>query len=526
MQLHRAILVDDEPFTRKGLMKLIDWETCGFQIVGEADNGEDALELIKRVQPELVITDIRMPVIDGLELIRCVMLENIAVPYFIIISGYNDFNYAQQAMRYGVHDFVVKPVDEIEFAATLTKLKDKLILQQEELARNERLLGGEMIKSLILGEASEASIAEWEQRLNLSKADRLYYLLAELNDNYNWHPYEEKVPYTRFKELVQQELTRITSADQPICLNEHRNRIGILLPSYLLARCGGDLERLLTAFRDALDAHLGKGVFLYAGSAVQHLSEIRESYKTAKEASLHKYIYEDNRIVSFDQKKLERLNYIGFDPAEFNLFMEQMEELQLEAVKTIVDKWFIDFREKRYAPEAVKMNIQLCLMGILKTIRNMEGDENSLHTLGPLLNWHDSNLSLGELKKLFHAFIEESQQSIAELRKEQLKSDIQKIKSYIEANYSQNISLKSIAALFYVNPVYLGQLFKKTYRVYFNEFLLQLRVNEAKKLLRQSRTMRIYEIAEKIGFSNADYFVTQFEKIEHMTPTEYRNKLL
>lgn len=275
-------------------------------------------------------------------------------------------------------------VDEIEFAATLTKLKDKLILQQEELARNERLLGGEMIKSLILGEASEASIAEWEQRLNLSKADRLYYLLAELNDNYNWHPYEEKVPYTRFKELVQQELTRITSADQPICLNEHRNRIGILLPSYLLARCGGDLERLLTAFRDALDAHLGKGVFLYAGSAVQHLSEIRESYKTAKEASLHKYIYEDNRIVSFDQKKLERLNYIGFDPAEFNLFMEQMEELQLEAVKTIVDKWFIDFREKRYAPEAVKMNIQLCLMGILKTIRNMEGMKT------PCIHWDRS----------------------------------------------------------------------------------------------------------------------------------------
>jgi len=526
MHLHRAILVDDEPFTRKGLMKLIDWETCGFQIVGEADNGEDALELIKRVQPELVITDIRMPVIDGLELIRCVTMENIAAPYFIIISGYNDFNYAQQAMRYGVHDFVVKPIDEIEFAHTLTKLNDKLKLKQEEQVRNNRLLGGEMIQSLILGEANEATISEWEQRLHLKEEDRIFYLFAELNDNYNWFPYEEKVSYARFKELVEQELVRIASAEQPICLNEHRNRIGILLPGYLLAQWGGDLERLLIAFRDALDEHLGKGVFLYAGSAVQGLSEIRESYKTAKEAILYKYINEDSRIVIFDQIQSEKLNYIGFDPADFNKFMEQMEELQLEAAITIVNKWFHDFREKRYAPEAVKMNIQLCLMGILKTIRNMEGDEQSLLTLGPLLSWHDSHLSLGELKKLFIAFIEESQLSIAELRREQLKSDIQKIKSYIEANYSQNISLKSIAALFYVNPVYLGQLFKKTYRVYFNEFLLQLRVNEAKKLLRQSRTMRIYEIAEKIGFSNADYFVTQFEKIEHMTPTEYRNKLL
>ncbi|HTG68651.1 MAG TPA: helix-turn-helix domain-containing protein, partial [Candidatus Udaeobacter sp.] len=158
--------------------------------------------------------------------------------------------------------------------------------------------------------------------------------------------------------------------------------------------------------------------------------------------------------------------------------------------------------------------------------RSMEGDEQSLLSLQPMLGWQDINLSLGELKKLFTAFIEESQQSIAELRKKQQKGGIQKIKCYIEGNFSQNISLKSIAAQFYINPVYLGQLFKKTYGVYFNEFLLQLRVNEAKKLLRQSCSMRIYEIAEKVGFSNSDYFVTQFEKIEHMTPTEYRNKLM
>lgn len=524
MSLHRAILIDDESFTRKGLMKLIDWEACGFRIVGEADNGEDALELIKRVQPDLVITDIRMPVIDGLELIRCVTAENIAKPYFIIISGYNDFNYAQQAMRYGVHDFVLKPIDEIEFCHTLNKLNDKLRLEQEEQARNDRLTGGEMIKSLILGEASETSIAEWEKRLNLRKADRLYYLFAELNDNHSWH--EDNISDARFKELVEQELIRITEADQPVFLHEHRNRIGILLPSFLLAPFNGELERFLIKLRAALDVHLGKGVFIYAGTPVSCLSDIRESYKSAKEAILYKYINEDSRIVISDQIQSEKLNYIGLDSTEFDQFIMQIEEQQLEAVKATVDKWFSDFREKRYAPEAVKMNIQQCLMAILKTIRSMEGDEQSLLSLQPMLGWQDINLSLGELKKLFTAFIEESQQSIAELRKEQQKGGIQKIKCYIENNFSQNISLKSIAALFYVNPVYLGQLFKKTYGVYFNEFLLQLRVNEAKKLLRQSCSMRIYEVAEKVGFSNSDYFVTQFEKIEHMTPTEYRNKLM
>lgn len=105
MKLHRAIVVDDETFTRKGLLQLMDWQACGFEIVGEADNGEDALELISRIHPDLVITDIRMPVLDGLELIRSVLEQSTEHPAFIILSGYSDFAYAQQAIRYGVHDF-------------------------------------------------------------------------------------------------------------------------------------------------------------------------------------------------------------------------------------------------------------------------------------------------------------------------------------------------------------------------------------------------------------------------------------
>ena len=122
-------------------------------------------------------------------------------------------------------------------------------------------------------------------------------------------------------------------------------------------------------------------------------------------------------------------------------------------------------------------------------------------------------------------FAEESGRYIANLRKRQQGGDIPKIRSYIEANYQENISLKSIAAVFYINPVYLGQVFKKAYGMYFNDFLQQLRVNEAKRLLRQT-DLRIYEVAERVGFGNSDYFVTRFEKIEGVTPSEYRNSLI
>ncbi|TFE25373.1 response regulator [Cohnella luojiensis] len=526
MHLHSVILVDDEVFTRKGLMKLIDWEACGFRIVDEADNGEDALELIGRVRPNLVITDIRMPVLDGLELIRRITTETDVNPVFIIISGYNDFKYAQQAVRYGVHDFILKPIDENEFTETLCKLNERLNREREERVRNERLLTGAMIESLIIGEADDIFVAEWEQRLKLRPADRLFYLFAELNDNHLWRSSGEQVSAARFKEIVQQALHRVTPDDQPIYLHEHRNRIGILVPDRALEPFKGEIESFTVKFRQELSVEAGNGVFLYAGTPVHRLSDIRQSYKTAKEAILYKYVHDDSRIVIYDQVRLERLNYIGIDSNEFNRFIEQIEELQSGAVKASVEALFRDFREKRYAPEAIKMSIHQCMLSVTKTIRSMDGDERSLGSLAPIVGWHDLNLSLSELKRLFSEFIEESQNYIAELRKEQGKGGIQKIRCYIEANYSSNISLKSIAAQFFINPVYLGQLFKKTYGVYFNDFLLQIRVNEAKKLLRQSSDMRIYEIAEKVGFSSADYFVTQFEKIEQMTPTEYRNKLL
>jgi Response regulator containing CheY-like receiver domain and AraC-type DNA-binding domain len=142
-----------------------------------------------------------------------------------------------------------------------------------------------------------------------------------------------------------------------------------------------------------------------------------------------------------------------------------------------------------------------------------------------MMNGQSGFSRLHELKGLFTEFLHEAAAYLAELRNEQSKGGIERIKKYIEANYTENISLKSIAGKFYMNSVYLGQLFRKTYGIYFNDFLLQIRIGEAKKLLRQT-DLRMYEIAEKVGFQNADYFVTQFEKLEKVTPTDYRNKLL
>lgn len=522
--MYKVILVDDEMFTRKGLIKLIDWEACGYEIVEEADNGEDALELIKNIQPDVVITDIRMPVLDGLELIRRVSMESIMSPVFIIISGYDDFNYAQKAVRYGVHDFILKPIDEIEFTETLLTLKDKLQRDQQDRSLQENLLSGAMIERLILENPDNVFVSEWEERLMLREMDGLYYMFAELNDIHLWKEPSTIPSLPRFKEILQQTLQKMTGGGQPFYLHEHRNRIGFIVPDSILQSFQGEILIFVESLLETLASQYDCRIFLYAGCKVGRLADIRESYKRAKEALQYKYVHDDKSIVIHDGDTMQVLQYISMEDKLYAQLIEQIEESASEKLTFTIDEIFNHFREKAYAPEAVKMNIHQCVTGVVKIISDMDGEEGEVATLAMLLDWHDLNLSLSELKRIFTTFATESGRYIASLRKDQQNSDIQKIRSYIEAHYHENMNLKLIASQFYINPVYLGQLFKKTYGVYFNDFLQQLRINEAKKLLRQT-DLRIYEIAERVGFGNSDYFVTKFEKIENVTPSEYRNSL-
>jgi two-component system response regulator YesN len=177
------------------------------------------------------------------------------------------------------------------------------------------------------------------------------------------------------------------------------------------------------------------------------------------------------------------------------------------------------------AKVAVRASINRCVHAILKLIKNMEGEGSNLKTFGTMLQLQNYNLTLLQLRNQFLEFVLESKETITILRKQSADGEAHKIKHFVDSHYRENVSLKTIAVKFYMNPVYLGQLFKKTYGIYFKDYLLQLRIKEAKKLLRQSE-MKIYEIAERVGFNNTDYFVTMFGKFEKITPSEYRNKRL
>jgi len=528
--MHSAIIVDDEQFVRLGLRALIDWEALGFHIVGEADNGEDALALISQLKPDLVVTDIRMPVLDGLELIRrtrsSLNASLGAATSFIIISGFDDFKYAQQAVRHGVTDFLLKPIDEDELKTALNRLNDELNREKVLRSKKEQFVNGSVIESLIKGEMSEAEVDHWAARLGIERGAKLYYMFIEPNDLHPWrqggnYSFDDERIYDAVKGALGSALGRTESP----YVHRHRNRFGIVVSAADLVYTGGEIARFAERLLWEIEQRIDRPFYIYAGQPVEGLHKIGVAYRSAREALQHKYMEDGTRIIVHHPSRHMPAPFVHADPQLLKSMLEHLEERNAEELQSTIEAIFEQFRTKRFVPAAVKAAIHQFVSGIVGILQSVEIDAMKMKSAEPIIGWHDLNLTPQELKRLFEAFVAESAERLASRRKEFAKGGVQKVKAFIEANYRENMSLKSIAARFFMNPVYLGQLFKKTYGVYFNDFLLQLRVEEAKRLLRKT-DMRIYEVAEQVGFNNADYFVTQFEKLEQMTPSEYRNKLL
>ncbi|WP_088102738.1 response regulator [Halalkalibacter urbisdiaboli] len=515
--MNKVVIVDDEMFVRKGIINLIDWNKLGYEVVGEADNGEDAIKIINDLKPDVVITDIRMPVVDGLELIKKVKKMNEHIN-FIIISGYNDFSYAQQAVRYGVFDFILKPVDKEEFEEVLENLADYIMKEKKQQLKSENALAETMFTSLLGNQFNESDIVRWSSLLNVTDSTALYYCICEVN---NVFPEDD---IEKLKQTLSETVQFVIGENQQLLFEQEKNIYGLLITPKHLKAFQGNIKILVDRIQDSLLRKLPKPITLYVSECFLGLPSLKQGYDTASLLRKYKFIFCEGKPLYYESLKKIQLSYSEMNHELYQALMEQIEEGRTTEIIQTVEGIFAKFKDDHVSNEAVVTSINRCIYGIIQTITSMSDKEETI-SQNIITQWESCNLTPTYLKKLFTDFVLEGSSIIHNLRKNNLKGDIHKIKTYVELNYDQNISLKSIAKKYYMNPVYMGQLFKKTFGVYFKEFLLTKRIEEAKKLLRKT-DLRVYEVAQKVGFGSTDYFVTQFEKMTKMTPTEYRNQLL
>lgn len=509
-----VLLVDDEIFFRQGLRALVNWEACGFEVVGEQDNGEDAFHFIVNERPDVVITDIRMPEFDGLELIQKVIQEEKLTTKFIIVSGYDEFKYAQQAVKYGVCDFLLKPIDEGTLETTLVQLAETINRESQKSRQSTTQQNQELLNQLALGTISEQQLLEVYHTMGLNPDEEHYYVLIE--HHYHSAQNQGQLSHTQMQQMMN--IIQSLLPDMTIhMMFPQRGQFGIIVPQRFL-RQNGSIHNFVKQLHNRLAVN--QQLHIYYSEKCTGVHFLGEAYRGARNAAQFKYI-DDRQLFDNAELKQHELRTIMLPSDAYKGLLHEIEQHNEAGVKRELDGLLEQFGKQRCSVEAIKATIHKLVADCLHIVQTMQIDKNRLTHLNELIGWEAAYMNRATLRELLLSFAYDCSRCIAEERKEIAKGGIQRIKKYIDIHYAEPISLKSIAAQFYINPVYLGQLFKKNYQLYFNEYLLQLRIQEAKKLLRQT-DLKIYEVADKVGFSHPEYFVSQFEKLEKLSPTAYR----
>ena len=501
----KVLLCDDEQIVREGLRYIIDWEALGFTICGEAENGEDALAKIEKYKPGLVLMDIRMPKISGLELIA-MMRGSGFTGEFIILSGYSDFEYARTAIRHGVSFYLTKPIDEDELEQALVSIREKISSRKDKERKQKQYLSKAKAPVLydLLNGTVDSGIDYRELGLDLP-----VYQTAAVS-----RPSEEAAPFD-FDSYIGIG-NRWNSAVDDISFGS--TAVYLLKGSYAVKRLAAALEM------EDRENGIPAGTVLACGPAVYSLEEIESSYEACRKLLANSFFFDENqKIVTCEDLPAIFERVEPLDPSLAKDYSRRIADYiqvcarrrisdQLTELKTITAK-------SGAAPEEIKYFFSDLFLQIEQHLRDaFKNQELALPGNAEVIMKVTGARFLYQIQLYFTQNFEKIIEALGNQTGESLFDDIV---YYIERNYAQPLKLENIAPLFGYNSSYLGKLFKQRTGQNFNNYLDEIRISESRKLLEETQ-LRVYEIASRVGYRNVDYFHQKFKKQMGQSPAEYR----
>lgn len=522
----KVLLVDDEPFILQGLKVLLDWNSLGCEIVSSASNGSEAYNFIEKNQVDLVITDIKMPEMNGLELLKLLREEGHSDLDVIILSGYKDFEYAMEGMRYGCAGYVLKPVEEDELKSLIRKVAEKQneILEEEKQKESmERAYFARNLIAILFGKYDEKNSTYIEEHMRLSKEVRFASIEFISPGGINEEEESEirqihRELYELLRELLKNDANHVvfdTSSDQ----NSHE--IGLVLCDYMYKDIKATEEEYLLYLRDEIYAKFRLPIRILAGKKVNGIKNLSKSYSTVR------------ILKSFEGFRPKKDIYFYEDEAQVNqggavLCKQHIDDLirtvELNDQKNIpfkVSELFKEMRRLGIASETIKLNMDYLLFGLIHLATSQDDGVNQEEILQYI---SESSFKEGVLRgssEHLSSFATQYAEYLSQLRKNISGSILDDIENEVRKNYMNNISLKELSKKLYINSSYLGQIFKKKYGMSFKDYLTVYRINEASLLLVETDE-KITKIAEMVGYKDGDYFVRKFIEIKGCTPSKYR----
>ena len=540
----KIFLAEDEVVVRETIKRMIPWEELGFELVGEAADGEMALPLLIRQQPDLLITDIKMPFMDGLTLARLAKKE-IPGLKVVILSGYDDFNYAKQAIGIGVEDYLLKPITKNALIERLSEIRSRYEHEktqkeyyekfQREMQAYEKNSSRDFFEALVGGSMDMMEVYKRAEKLGLDIVAEAYNVLiftmncdedfSGQRDEYSsWEAESLELLENFFAGHSSAMLFRINIFSYGVLLKGQRETI-----EENTRACVDEIRKILSR-QDGR-----REWFLAVGQSVDRLSQIQKSYHTASRAFSQRYLYDEN-ILYYDEMEtmehpggqaetednayLQKVDVNALNPAILQKFLSN--GLQEETENFVKDYFYAIGQEPMESlvfRNYVILNVRFSVISFIKGLGCDTNEMESADTEEVLAeSGKNMESAIAYAKKMISQAIEIRDQNSGNKNRSILKTAV----DFIDSHYmDEEISLNTVANVANVSSNHFSALFSQNMGQTFIEYLTSLRMNKAKELLRCTG-MRSSEIAGEIGYKDAHYFSYLFKKTQGMTPSDYR----
>lgn len=533
---YKVVIVDDKPLIRKSLCLTVNWESLECEVIAEADNGLEAKKIIEEMKPDILVSDIKMPCVDGLELTEYAKKVS---PHteVIIITGYQEFEYAKKAIELGVQDLVLKPIDNAELEAIIVKIITKIKEKSDSRAFQEQLL---------------EENSRYRDRIN-SSIDRLRreflanIISGKKVDNLQKRAQELQLDNSNFCVLMSRVRVEETTPEQDIIekqmdyMQEYAKHYDMRLEDVsvsedmvFVAQYSKSKSSRIQKIEMKNMVHFVNSKLKNEGSPeccfvisvmINDVRELLQCYENVKETMSFSYFKAEQQVIftSYDYLLAPEKN-VDFIK-ELDAFYREIAEVKKgecrEAVDGILKVIVSDTSGNVFKVKCLISEI--CITLFRKNTSKFMDEVRRKEELNSIMNGIDKLADVKQAQKYLERFVEQIKED--QEKQQEVKNPIAvKAMEVIKARYMQNISLTSVAKELEVNSAYLSRLLKQEMGLNFVDILTKVRIDRAKQLLGNPAN-RVSEVGVKVGYPDYTYFYQVFKRIEKVSPSDYKKKV-
>lgn len=547
MENYKLLLVDDEEEVRNAILKKIQWEQYGFEVIGAVENGKEALDIAEKITPDVVMTDIKMPFMDGMQL-SAVIREKYPTTKIIVLTGFDEFEYAQKAIKLNVMEYLLKPISASELVEVLIKVKaqfDKEIEEKKDIQylreyyrKSIPILKEKFLTSIVTSILEKEEIEEKCKNYNISLAGNFFAaVIINIDSNTpilkSIDMEQSKAAYTELyddKELLKFAVLNIAEE----IVDKYELGITFLnndeIVFIAVAKSKEKIEfiklvfELLEELRQNVQRFLKVSLTIGIGNICSEATAINLSYKNALTALDYRLFMGNNRSIWIEDIEPKSAGRIIFDEVKEHALTSAIKVGTEEEISSTMNMLFQEISDIRAAIKDYQIYLMEMLTTILKAARN--SDVHIDEIFGSNRNLYVELESLRSKEEVLNWFKEISirtMKHIAKDRQDNCKILVEQAKNFIKENYCKSdISINTVCENIHISPTYFSFIFKRDTKTTFINYLTQVRMEVAKELLRTTN-MKAFEVADKVGYADANYFSYSFKKKFGKSPSEYRS---